>query len=189
MIFITLWPLQSWLLPLPSGEDTEIFPSLWFLLLSYPSHMQNVQCQLIKTACVDRVGEAGQTLGVKLPSGWESLSYASYGGCSLHVKPVWVLSSFLLLFVDQKKKQQKKKQLKKPLCLFRYIYFLISFTNNNAKIQRQKPSHEKNTSGTVQTEAYFILNIAHIYSQLGFFWSDSTVKIENTQFEEQGLNQ
>lgn len=39
------------------------------------------------------------------------------------------------------------------------------------------------------TEAYFILNIAHIFSQLGFFWSDLTVKLENTQFEEQGLNQ
>lgn len=48
---------------------------------------------------------------------------------------------------------------------------------------------QKNTSGTAQTEAYFIFNTAHIYSQLGFFWSDLTVKIENTQFEEQGLNQ
>lgn len=67
------------------------------------------------------------------------------------------------------------------------IFIFISFTNNNAKIQRQKPSHKKNTSGTVQTEAYFIFSIAHIYSQLGFFWSDLTVRIENTQIEEQSL--
>lgn len=57
----------------------------------------------------------------------------------------------------------------KPLLVQIYLFF-VSFTN--AKIQRQKPSHKKNTSGTVQTEAYFIFNIANIYSQLGFFWSD-----------------
>lgn len=71
---------------------------------------------------------------------------------------------------------------------FSDIFILISFTNNNAKIQRHKPPHRKNTSATVQTEAYFILNIAHIYSQLKFFWSDLTFKLEKKQFEEQGLN-
>lgn len=105
------------------------------------------------------------------------------GGCYHHVTPVYCSPVFIVVHL-----MTKKIGLKKHFCLFRYIYF-FSFTNNNAKIQRQKPSHKKNTSDTVQTEAYFIFNIAHIYSQLGFFWSDLTVKIENTQFEEQGLNQ
>ncbi len=81
-----------------------------------------------------------------------------------------------------KKKKKTRKKDQRTVFAYSDIFIFISFTNNNAKIQRQKPSHKKNTSGTVQTEAYFIFNIAHIYSQLGFFWSDSTVKIENTQF-------
>lgn len=73
---------------------------------------------------------------------------------------------------------------------FESIYlFFLKFTKNNAKIQRQKPTQKKNTSVAAQTEAYLFFNVAHIYSQLQFFWSSLTVsKTKHTTDKHQSSN-